>query len=478
MQPTEPTMNSRLFFLIWTPLALVCLAYSYLGSPAICLNLGSVSKIDIHQDGEDLGTIPSCDSGLGGVYRPQLIEHIHSLESAHRDFKQVGLFSDQKYSSGRLELHLQYTNKPGQLMWVHTSSNRWLISGEPKLVKSELMELLVLHSWKIPVLRSSSLGPASEREQTARSLIRLATTYLKSRRGHLCSDCGLGDWISTGRVGLDKMVDLGSDVRVEEWRRRASTKLNLAEIYQLRKKVPMALAELAERGRLNSVVENEQPFTALHTLTMKSSTIPSANSQSLAFSSLLWVDESVADLAQKLSMNELLMASRATYDSKGFNVLTASFLHTSRGSRLVEVATKPIHLDFAARELMVLHCGLPSLELLRKATKVAERFLLVDACAPANKDLKAVRWNLYFDQGIEVFAELHPKLVFSQLHSESVKWVWGKTSPEFQPTRDLLSKSTNSRLLASLGWESPQLTSIPELYETRGWVQPIRYFRR
>ncbi len=118
---------------------------------------------------------------------------------------------------------------------------------------------------------------------------------------------------------------------------------------------------------------------------------------------------------------------------------------------------------------ILLHCGMPSLSVLKSFSHRVQKLLYVNAC-----ENDSVRLDGFIQKGISDFAVQNPKIKFAELHMPSLMMALQK-APSLHPIESVAQKKRE--LLNPLGWQEPTYDESIKAYRANSAIEMLDYYR-
>jgi hypothetical protein len=145
----------------------------------------------------------------------------------------------------------------------------------------------------------------------------------------------------------------------------------------------------------------------------------------------------------------------------------------SKGELQMGFENEPLSLKvlgpIQATSGILLHCGTPSLAVLKSFSHRVQKLLYVNAC---EKD--SVRLEGFINKGVSQFAMQNPKLKFAELHMPSLMMALQK-APSMHPIESVAEKK--KELLNPLGWQEPTYDESIKAYRANSAIEMVDWFR-
>jgi len=145
----------------------------------------------------------------------------------------------------------------------------------------------------------------------------------------------------------------------------------------------------------------------------------------------------------------------------------------SKGELQMGFENEPLNLKvlgpIQATSGILLHCGTPSLAVLKSFSQRVQKLLYVNAC-----EYDMVRLDGFIQQGVALFAMQNPKLKFAELHMPSLMMALQR-APNLHPIQSVAEKKKD--LLTPLGWQEPTYDEAMKAFRANSAIEMVDWFR-
>jgi hypothetical protein len=145
----------------------------------------------------------------------------------------------------------------------------------------------------------------------------------------------------------------------------------------------------------------------------------------------------------------------------------------SKGELQMGFENEPLSLKvlgpIQATSGILLHCGTPSLQVLKSFSKRVQKLLYVNAC-----ENDKVRLDGFIQKGVSAFAMQNPKIKFAELHMPSLMMALQKT-PDLHPIESVAEKKKD--LLSPLGWQEPTYDESMKAFRANSAIEIVDWYR-
>jgi hypothetical protein len=145
----------------------------------------------------------------------------------------------------------------------------------------------------------------------------------------------------------------------------------------------------------------------------------------------------------------------------------------SKGELQMGFENEPLSLKvlgpIQATNGILLHCGTPSIAVLKSFSQRVQKLLYVNAC-----EHDTVRLDGFIQKGASQFALQNPKIKFAELHMPSLMMAL-KKAPNLHPIESVAEK--RSEALVPLGWQEPTYDESLKAFRANSAIEVVDWYR-
>lgn len=519
--------TQRWIWLLTSSLVVALVAMGWLARPTLCLNSRVVEKLDIVQEGHSV-SIGACPLRVDSDYSDQVEATKNHVERRLRFLEQsfdflkitdVAANVQTKPNYHRIRLSIVETLDP--LVRIHPEH---IILSQSSLTSNWVLEKAFFISL---LLRTKNLSPLHLRPEEILAVEVLSDLMMHFEAGqfgldeplsgrHLKLNAMASEWpfvirdqndycnspwrsylqlgrCQQGLVGKEDLVvglrPLISHALVKSLDELAPEN-RITLIRSLVRQWPMVRIPRAGDGGMSLKQPERQILETSHRLAF--GLIRALRGSAGGFGPI-WIAnvekllmDSGVNLAQKSIEADLVVYGETLDDETALASLRELaevspekrifFVHGGQVTRLPDFSSYPMSwfTGMRARQGVLLHCGVPSMDLFRAQYEQVEKVLLVEHCQ--SQTAQILNWRFYFSGGVERFVSDNPKMSFIQFHLPSLKTALERKNLNPIP---LLNQSQwqNPFFVEALGWQSAEWDQAIQAFRARAAVDAIQIYR-